>query len=312
MLRERWKITLAENVGGRTVSPDLDMAVDRYEVTVTGPGPQVFRGLDGTATSTVISWLVPGEWTVTVNALNAETGDPPERIIVGSAVDTVTVIANETAVANMVAVPVDGQGTLAINMSWPAGSVALPGVSVALTPQGESPVDISTLFVVDDSADPHTATYTGPWDSGYYSMSLTLDDDGTPVWSWLEAARIIESQLTEANYTITAGQLNAYGGLTVNIGYNPLEPITITLTGGVDPLTEGSDMTVTADTGGVFLDTYAWYLNGVEQTGQTGSSIALGSTLAVGAYTLNVLVSQATTEGVILSSEGMTFSVVAP
>ena len=85
-----------------------------------------------------------------------------------------------------------------------------------------------------------------------------------------------------------------------------LGPIAITFSGQQSQLPPGTDMTITATTSENPV-TYQWYLGGVPLTGQTSSSITIGSSLTPGNYKLDLEV----TKGSVISSESITFSVLS-
>jgi len=105
-------------------------------------------------------------------------------------------------------------------------------------------------------------------------------------------------------YRVTAqtGAVRSYRVTVVIEGSPPPAGVTVTTEvsvtlSGPSTLNSGSTMTVTA-TPSVAVDSYAWYLDGSLQNGQTGSSITVGTGLARGPHSLAVVVSK---DGVLFS-----------
>lgn len=80
------------------------------------------------------------------------------------------------------------------------------------------------------------------------------------------------------------------------VGVTVTTEVNVTLSGS-SAMNSGSTMTVTA-TPSVMVDSYAWYLDGSLQSGQTGASITVGTGLTPGPHSLAVVVSK---DGVLFS-----------
>jgi hypothetical protein len=211
-------------------------------------------------------------------------------------------------------VPLSGDGTVSLTITWPDGLLVNPGVGVSLNGQ-----DISGAFVVDTTGNPDAATYTELWPAGYYELVVSLTDSDTPggtatkVWGDASAIRVIEGYTTAGQFDLTADQINAWGEIGVTIEPDLQNPYTVTLSGAVATITDAETMTVTAAVDpNDPPDSYRWYLDGVSVLeGATASSITIGPSpnvpAAVGAHELSVLV----THGSVISSNGVSFTVEA-
>lgn len=305
------RLNFSPEAQARTIDPPLVMTINDYVVTVSGPADSQTQTLDGTATTTTFTDLAVGDWTVTVNARNADA----TPVIIATATGVGTVEAGQTATVNLTLTPVSGQGTLQLDLSWPDALLAAPGVTATLTPQSGTAQPVSP-FTIDTSGAPDTASYLDTWDAGYYTLRLDLTDGGTPVWQEVVAVRIIEGETSVGSYTLSASEINVVtetGALEVNIGADLQNPYTITFAGQQAQITTADDMTVTATLDPVGTpESYEWYLNGALQGTVTGNAITIGpSGVAVNegtAYRLSLLV----TDGVTVSSEAIIFEVVAP
>lgn len=176
-----------------TIEPGLDMEIHQFLITLTNPGEAQTATAAANAESVTINDLVIGSWTVRVDARN-EGG-----VIIASGTQTVTVAAGETTTTEITAVPVPGEGTLSITVSWLEGQYSNPSIAATLTPtvpEDADGVDISSGFSIDGN----TATYSHSRDAGYYLLSLKLLDDGAVKWERVVAARIIAGRISSGTF----------------------------------------------------------------------------------------------------------------
>jgi len=182
----------------RGIVPAIDIGVSSLEITLSGPADTVRQTIDAGTSSATFDALVTGEWTVTVNAMNAS--DPP--VVVASGRTDASVLADTTTRVDVSVTPVDGQGTLAVRLDWPDGAVADPGVTATLTSHAGGASDVSGLFVITTETSQDGAEYTGSWDAGYYTLSLLLTDAGTEVWGDFLAVRIIAGESSVGEFSL--------------------------------------------------------------------------------------------------------------
>lgn len=304
-------VRVADSASLRTLEPTLDMTAAAYRITLSGPESVPPQTIDAPQQTASFDRLEPGEWTVTVHALNAD--DPAVIIAAGSA--TVTVLSQQKADVNVAVTPVQGQGTLDLRLEWPDGSLLVPDVSAVLTSQAGVAQDISSQFSVDASGAPDVATYSGSWDAGYYTLTVSLTDEGSQVWGDMIAVRIIAGEVSSGVYSLSESELNLLdrtGALEVNIGADLQNPYTITFSGVQPEIDATQDMTVRAALDPSDPpDAYQWYVNGTLQRNVSGDSITIGPSgiwLADdSSYRLTLVVRR----GVTISSQTVAFRVAA-
>jgi hypothetical protein len=305
-------ITITGDIRGLSIQPPLDMTVASYQITVSGPGSTVSRSLDASQNMITIDSLVAGDWTVTVHGLN---GDDP-AVVIATGTGAAPVLPGQTATADVTVRPVSGQGTLQLALSWPDSAVPLPSIGATLTDTSGVGVDISSLFTIDSSSNPNTASYLGTWDAGYYTLRLSLSDDSVQVWGDMIAVRIIADQVSLGAYALVESDMNLVeqnGSLEVHVGADLQNPDSITFEGNVPEIGPSQSMTIHAvlDPADV-PDSVEWYLNGAIIAGATDTSIAIGPSgvsVASGVrYRLTIVVRR----GDIVSTGGVSFSVLWP
>lgn len=180
----------------KTIVPSFDIEVDHYDVQGTGPDSTSFS-LPGVTTSEfAVDSLAAGEWTITVDAYNADL-DPVGSGTVVVTVKPATVISESIAVT-----PLTGTGSLSITVSWPSGSIADPDLFGQLVPVGGSAQDLS-FSVGSDSA----SCSVNDLEAGYFSLLLRLSDGAVVEWGAFEAVRIMEGLTTTANFILDAQDL---------------------------------------------------------------------------------------------------------
>ena len=267
-------IQLTNNINARTLLPPIDMNAASFTVSGAGPGGATFSQTTTGGPVTVES-LAFGSWSVTVNALNAG------GTIIGSGQATVTVHTGETTTVAISVVPLSGNGTLNLSVSWTASQVDNPSIQATLTPPSGSAIPLS--FSVTGNQATFSST-TIP--AGYQTLTLQLLANNTPVMGAVEVARIVAGQATTGSYAFT--NVNQPGGsVQVNITPAMADPIPVSISGVSSTITAGTSMTATASVGdGTANVTYVWYLNGVSQA--TGASYTFGNSLAAGYYRLDV------------------------
>ncbi len=267
-------IQFTNNINARTLLPQIDMNAASFTVSGTGPGGAAFSQTT-TGGSVAVSDLAFGSWNVTVNALNAG------GAIIGSGQATVMVHTGQTATVAISVVPLGGNGTLNLTVTWTASQVESPSIQATLTPPSGPATPLS--FSISGNQATWSST-TIP--AGYQTLTLQLLDNNLPVMGAVEVARIVAGQTTTGTYAFT--NVNQPGGsVVVNITPAMANPIPVSIGGVGSMITAGTSITATASvtdrTTGVV---YVWYLNGLSQA--PGSSYTFGSTLATGYYRLDV------------------------
>ena len=292
----RLTVAIDNSVRATTIiAPGLDMKPDQYVVTLTDPDSEDTPHDIGTATSRTFSGLTPGSWTVTVDAFE-------ESILIGSGSTAVEVVAGQRATASIEVTELPGTGTLNLNVTWPADLFDDPEIVASLRPAGST--DAGPLAFVPGT---NSATYEDTdLAVGYYELSITLEDDGVPTWGRVYSVRIVSGQLSEKTFDLSEGDITT-GAINVVVVTNFSNPYEVDFVWNpVDKIISTGD-TISAD---ITLDPddaptdVRWFLNGIHQQGESGTSITLDG-LSAGDYWLDALVRH----GNILSSHGDSFQV---
>ena len=291
-------LSLSELLTVRTIEPTLDMNIVYYDIHGSGPGDTEFEQLGVSGSTVVQASLVPGEWTVTVEAYN---GDTPSTLI-GMGEITVLIVAGAVLNESIIVRPITGTGTLTVDVSWPAGVLSSPSLVSMLVPLGETPDP--GLHEVAFPVSGETASFSGEsLGAGYYTLSITLLDGGVPVWGTVEAVRIISGEVSAKIYELVEA-VNR-GGLELSV-VEELENsigVSFDLADGVQ-VEAGHTLIVTARVSEA-VDSYHWYLQGLPQS-ETDNVIAFTPSQP-GYYQLDLVVFSGTVAG----SAHLQFQVVA-
>ena len=281
-------------IANRTILPDLDMEIAGYVVSGSGPDGASFQ-VETSGTSVVVEKLAFGDWTVTVEARNAD------EVVIGSGTGNATVHTGQSALVSITVTPLEGYGTLDLTVTWPAGDTENPALDASLIPAA------GAAQTLDFATEPGIATYhseTIP--TGYHTLIVKLLDNGLLAMGAVDVVRIVKGGVSTGLFEFT--EINQPGGnIEVNITPEMAEPLTVSMTGQVAELSQGMSMTVTASVaepvGNVI---YVWYVNG-ESVG-SGQTVTLGSDLGIGVYRLDV--TAFTADGLRAGSTGAMFHVV--
>nr|WP_319472846.1 Ig-like domain-containing protein [uncultured Sphaerochaeta sp.] len=286
----------------KTLLPSISMDIVEWSITGSGPdqrtyGPQTFA-LDASIT---IPDLYKGTWNITVEGLNAS-GD-----VIGRGSKSLVITAAQTTNGTITVVPLSGNGTLELSVSWPTSLFDNDEFEVTLTDKdGVAHVLSPTLDYSNG-----TGSYSGTWAAGYYDLNVQLLDGTTAVWGTYESVRVVEGQATEGTLILTEEMLNISnnGALNLDIVNDMQNPFLVSLSGVSNELTAGTSMQVSSSVDpSSETYSYVWFLNGVMIPDETLSTITFGDTLAIGHYNLALRVS----DGTVISSTVHYFSVVPP
>jgi len=289
-----------QTASAKTLVPDLDMNPARYAIYGAGPKDKSFSKTTDTPPET-IPGLRFGDWTVTVEALNAA------GIVIGRCQEVVTIHSGVTATLNAVVRPLEGYGSIDLTVIWPADETENPVVRSQLIPKAGSTIDLE--FAIST---PGTAVCTAAdIPTGYYTLVVQLYDQlligDTLAIGAVEIARILKDQTTVGVFDFPVIN-DPPGKLEVNITPELANPIEVSLSGQAAAIDEGQSMTVTAsvppEVGNVV---YAWYVNGAASA--TGTSFTVGADLEAGVYRLDV--TAYTADGTRAGSTNCTFTVNA-
>lgn len=289
----------------RNLVPDVLLEVVSYDIAGTGPSGKTFSVVGLTPGSTRnVSDLVPGAWSVAATGFNAS----GEEIVSDSA--PATVLSGKTTSVPLTCIPFSGNGTLTLNVSWPAdtvedtartwASLGVPGgsfgTSFEFSPPTQSAGNVSAAWT--DSA----------LKNGFHTLRVQLKDGASVLWtSNIETVLILDGKITSGSWTLSAGNL-AQGGVTMNIGSDAYPPVTVALSGAVSELYQDpeSEMTVSAESD-LSGASWEWYLDGekIQGAGQNSYTVE-GKNLAKGFHTLDAVAYGGNRAG----SKGISFYVV--
>ena len=219
-------ISITNKINARTLLPPLDMNAASFTVNGTGPGGATFSQATSGGSVTVTG-LAFGTWSVTVNALNAA------GTVIGSGQATVTVSTGQTTTVAISVVPLAGNGTLNLSVTWTASQVENPSIQASLMPPSGTATPLS-FSVAGNQATYSSSTIP----AGYQTLTVQLLDNGIPVMGAVEVARIVAGQTTTGSYAFT--NVNQPGGsVQVNITPAMADPIPVSISGVSATITAG-------------------------------------------------------------------------
>ena len=234
----------------RGLFPDFDMAAASYELSGDGPGTASFTD-SFTGTTYERDDLAVGIWVVTATAKNGV------GAAIGSGSCTIEIESGIDASGTIMVTPFSGvgvTGSMAIDLSWPAGSIASPAITAILTNPAGTPESVSFTIVGD------TASYDrADMGTGYWYLSAVLRDGTTEVYWIEESVRIVKDQETGATYVLTTSDVEktmskptispsagTYGSsqlITLSSPSDPGATIMYTNNGAEPTLTRGTEYT---------------------------------------------------------------------
>ena len=291
--------TLSISIGtlhGLNLLPDISMTPTRYEISGLGPNEDSFSVETGQG-SVVVGDLTIGTWTVTVDAYN-ETDDH-----IGTGFGTVTVTAGEVTGLSIAVRPLEGPGTLSLEVRWESEDVDEPHVAGDLIAYDGAVRRLEFSASGEEGA----AFEAHDIESGYYTLAVQLYDADKAVGGAVTSARVVQDARTAGEFEFyDIGQDS--GGVDIVITPDLDEPLEVAISGAENQLLHGSRMSVSAATenAGSSEVFYAWYING--SSVGSGSEIEIGADLAVGTYRLDVVAR--TGDGRRWGSASHAFSVV--
>ena len=119
-------IHLSDDVFRRTLDPPVVMEVASYDIIGAGPLDGSFELLGVTESTVVVDGLTPGSWTVTVQGVN------PDGVVIATGSIVVEVAPGRVGTATVVLVPIEGDGWLELEISWPVGALSNPSIEAHL------------------------------------------------------------------------------------------------------------------------------------------------------------------------------------
>lgn len=174
----------------RTITPEISMEVDNYEITGQGPSGANFHLSNITTNTKTIGNLLTGDWIITVNGKNTAS----EVIATGTTEITLTEYSNSCSVD---LTPLTGSGHIELNFDWSDLEIANPSITATVSPVEEgTPVEV--IFNISES----TATALTPLNSGYYILNAELYENAVPTGKGVtNAIRVITDNTTNYAYS---------------------------------------------------------------------------------------------------------------
>jgi hypothetical protein len=285
-------------IANRTILPDTDMNTAGYIVSGAGPNGASFQA-ETTQTSVTVNKLAFGEWSVTVEAVNAG------GIIIGSGTQGTTVHTGQNSLVSVTVRPLEGYGTLDLAVNWNAEDTEVPSLDATLVPPAGS-----ALVLGFEVSGGNTGVYRNEMiPTGYYTLIVKLLDNEVSTMGAVEVVRIVKDGTSAGSFDFT--EINKPGGsISVEISPEMGEPLTVSIEGAAAELPQGGSMTVSADVAeDVGNVVYVWYLNGAWVG--TGDTITLGSGLEVDSVN-RLDVTAITSDGTRAGDASAEFHVVEP
>ncbi|POR00845.1 hypothetical protein AU468_09355 [Alkalispirochaeta sphaeroplastigenens] len=218
-----------------TLEPELSMDISSWVVSGTGPGDAGFdHAVEGENPGQIVrEGLRGGDWTITVEAKNAE-GD-----VIGRGRSVATVRGGSETTTNIRVSPLEGKGTLKLEVRWRSGGVSHPQV-VARLERIESPGDDQEdphpvpeiEFAIDDGGlvTPSKALAAVDLHAGYYRLFLSLNDgESTVACGGVRVVRIVKGGVTRGVYDYT--QETSEGRLRVTVTQDMASPLEVSIEG---------------------------------------------------------------------------------
>jgi hypothetical protein len=259
------QISFNQGPVARTITSTFNMDIARYDVEGAGPQGASFN-ITGSDSSVLIGQLVEGEWSISVNAYNAE------DILIAAGSTIVTVVVQNTVVAKLAVVPFSGSGELELTVNWPAEDVLVPSLQLTLLDSNNSQITLSPNI----DAEAGSATVSTTLDTGYYTLVAQLLNADQVVIGHTDVVQVIKDQISSG--VITFESVNSIdGAVTLVIEQRLGLPIELQLTdlGGIAVNTQPVRLVASAPHESE-APRYNWYQNGdlvQEDSGDTFSYV---------------------------------------
>ena len=172
-----------------------------------------------TSPSVTIEGLAFGPWTVTALAKNAG------NTVIGQGTGSVVVHTGVVSPLAITVLPLPGNGTLALAVTWIVADVPTPSIDAQLLPSVGSAIPLA--FVMGTGSATFSSSSIA---AGDYTLSLKLLDNGVLVMGAVEVVRIVAGQTTSGSFDFTQVNLGT-GDIAVTITPAMNAPLAVTMTG---------------------------------------------------------------------------------
>lgn len=243
------------SVRARSIGPEIDVEVDRYEVRGESDAGETFERTTSEG-QIVIEGLSAGYWQIEVDAYSAE----DVRLYTGS--QRVLVTAGEALEIVLSLDSVPGFGEFSLEVGWPQDAVQAPAVEAVLVPTSGPAI---TLEPAVNGASAISAVHQV--DGGYYTLVVKVQEqvDGATVLvaGAAELVQVVAGHETIARLSFTS--INAPGSLEIGIDVAPgfTESLAVAIAGGETTVEYGSSVSLEGSVGGNPGNVvFTWYVNG--------------------------------------------------
>lgn len=138
-------------------------------------------------------------------------------------------------------------------------------------------IDVSTTLNMTTTTDAYAPT-----------TSTTIEETTTTIDAYVSTTTTLDAYVsTTIEETTTTTTVGPTGGADINITLNIPESGTIDVSGDLLELHEGATMSIEV-IAFFTADSYRWFLNGDELSGENSATINIGSSLYLGEYILSV------------------------
>ena len=278
-------LTLSQPVGAQWVNQP-DKVIAEYVVTGSGPnGASFLHEIANGGTTLEVPGLIQGSWTVVVNGYN----EAEEKI--GSGSVSFSISPNATVEKTVTVSDLLGEGDVELEITWDA-AVAVDSVvrSLKLNGNGSDVLSNDDVLQLEDDK----WSFEGELEAGTYLLTFKLlDSDSNVLYPVVQSVEVVAGLVTEGTLHITEAMAHI-GNFDLEIVDGVSQALAIDLqtdipSGGkiseVQRVTVSADPTP-ADDGSY---DYAWYVNGAQLAGESGSSVTLEN-LSVGYQHITVVI----------------------
>ena len=186
----------------KSILPAIDLDIASYDISGTGPDSETFQYTDVTNDNITIDDLKAGNWEITVDAKNMD------GVVIGRGSAYADVLDGSTAEIDITVVPLEGNGTLDITLTWSNDISGAISIEAELVGSAVMPL----IFSINGSS----ASYNGEVSAGYYDLNIILKSDGNKKGGITETIRIIEGQTTSGVINIITKAPDAPSDLAAN------------------------------------------------------------------------------------------------
>lgn len=268
-------LSFSESVS-RTILPSISMVIASYEVSCIGPDGATLTETTQSDSNITLDNLLNGVWNLTVKAKNLDDA------LIGSGQTTVTVLSNETISATVIVFPIEGTGSLELNVTWPEESLYQAEIESSLSPV-EGQAEELGFTIVGGEASCNLSDIA----TGYHTLVVKLFDNGILTAGTVEIVRIVAGETTVGN--IDFDEINiAEGDIDINIEQQMKDPLEVVINGGSETKLVNKNKRLIASVNNCEENIiYVWYVNG--SVVETGDTFMFGKEWAIGHYNIDVI-----------------------